>query len=601
MDVNELLTQLQVKQHKGYFTCRCPKCGQKSGYFYRDNLESIQNKESRKLIIHCNRLNKCGRNSVIDVDTTDKFEIPKLNDDALEISPKGKEILNWMAFIKGSDGNTWPGFDFDYRGISNQLLKEAHIIYLREGLLEFMKAKKSMFSRRFFETGYAYQERDLLIPIFDEEGKQVDRLLLRDRHRRCQPKELQLRLNTDGNEIWNLHDLMKGKKYYFVTEGVWDGLSILQADPTVGVLSLPGVKKCRKLIEYLRKHTDLWDELNFIVCFDLDKAGEKYSEKFLRYLKIFGIPSASLNLRGNKDVNEMLETDPKTLKKEIRNAKDRINKKIEARKEQMKKDGYTDLAKEKIKEFEQKMVELYKDPTDFQAWLKTALKFRQYSYSNQMLIHAANPNATYLATSHRWKQLGVNVLDFHPINIVRPNYTKYILVDGKRILWKDMTKQQKQDVEDKKIKLYTYMSSMGCCPLFDITQTDATEEMLMKLVIEKKKDHDLEKVYEKLCTEYEIEPEEKKVPILQRLYDFFGLQFNSFELTEDFSCEEKAVAKECYIYAALDTLGIASEICDFNILNDLDEQTSIDRLKTLSKQIESLIKTQIAELSQWIM
>lgn len=267
----------------------------------------------------------------------------------------------------------------------------------------------------------------------------------------------------------------------------------------------------------------------------------------------------------------------------------------------MKKNGYTDLAKEKLKEFEDKMIELYHDPKEFEKWLKTALKFTQYSYSNQILIYSENPNATYVATSNRWKKLGINIVDFKPINILRPIYSRYIIVDGDKIYWKEMTKQQKKDAEDKKIKLYSFLSCVGCCPLFDISQTDATEEQLFNLVKAKKKDHDLEEVYEKLCTEYEIEPTGKERSILDRLYDFFEAQFNSFELVEDFCEDESSVAKECYIFAALETLGIENKILDFNVLNKLDKNISIEQLKKLSKQIESLIKVQIAELSQYIL
>lgn len=329
MELNKLLSTLNVKPYREYFKCRCPKCGQLSAYFYRDNLEQIEKKEQNQLIIRCNRLNKCGKISVIDVECTIELSMPKLNENILEISEKGKNILNWMAFIEGQDGNTWPGFDFDYRGIKNQYLKEARIIYLKEGLLQFMKEKKSMFSKRFFDTGFAYESRDLLIPIFNEEGTQVDRYLLRDRDRKCKPKELQLRLNPNGNEIWNLHELKKGKKIYFVTEGVWDGLSILQSDQSVGVVALPGVKKCMKLIDFLKQHNELWKELSFVVCFDLDKAGEKYSIKFLHQLKILGITSARLNLRGAGDVNELLLASPLALSEEIRRAKKRIERKLE--------------------------------------------------------------------------------------------------------------------------------------------------------------------------------------------------------------------------------------------------------------------------------
>ena len=88
---------------------------------------------------------------------------------------------------------------------------------------------------------------------------------------------------------------------------------------------------------------------------------------------------------------------------------------------------------------------------------------------------------------------------------------------------------------------------------------------------------------------------------MDRYYDFFSEQFNSFELSGELNEQERSVAKECYIYAALDTLGIDNKIIDFNVLTQLDKDTSMDRLKALSKQIESLVKVQIAELSQYIL
>lgn len=327
MNINDLFSQLNVKRYKGYYKCKCPECGRQSAYFYEDDFEKTKSSK-KKLVIHCNRLNHCGKTSYLDVDGTEEIKLPELKKDMLEISEKGKEILNYMAFIDGSNGDTWPGFDFDYRGIRNSLLKEARIVYLKDGLLHFMLERKSMFSNRFFETGYAYEHRDLLIPIFNEEGNQVDRYLLRDKERKSKPKELQLRLHPEGNEIWNLHELKDGKQIFCVTEGVWDGLSILQVDSSVGALSLPGVKKCMKLIEYLKQHKELWKTLSFIVCFDLDKAGEQYSIRFLHELKILGITSARLNLRGADDVNQLLEASPDALKGEIALAKERIERKL---------------------------------------------------------------------------------------------------------------------------------------------------------------------------------------------------------------------------------------------------------------------------------
>lgn len=268
----------------------------------------------------------------------------------------------------------------------------------------------------------------------------------------------------------------------------------------------------------------------------------------------------------------------------------------------MKNGNYTDLAKAKVKEFENKLIDLYNDPNEFRNWLKCSLKFTQYSYFNQMLIYAANPQATYVATSARWEKMGIKVLDFHPINILRPLYAKYIIdKNGVKIYWKDMTKQQKKDVEDKKIKLYSFLSRTGCVPVFDISQTDATEEQLFNLVKNRKPDHDLEETYQILCEEYEMSPQDKSRSIMDRYYDFFSEQFNSFELSGELNEQERSVAKECYIYAALDTLGIDNKIIDFNVLTQLDKETSMDRLKALSKQIESLVKVQIAELSQYIL
>lgn len=93
------------------------------------------------------------------------------------------------------------------------------------------------------------------------------------------------------------------------------------------------------------------------------------------------------------------------------------------------------------------------DPEKFKALLKMQSLFRNYSFRNLMLIQAQNPNASFVASFKRWKQLGRSVRKGE----------KSLRVLAPRFL----------DVKDevtgaKETKLIGYIS----CPVFDVSQTE---------------------------------------------------------------------------------------------------------------------------------
>src|SRR3954462_8913002 len=54
-------------------------------------------------------------------------------------------------------------------------------------------------------------------------------------------------------------------------------------------------------------------------------------------------------------------------------------------------------------------VEALRDSDRWAKWLRTASKFRRYSFGNQLLIAAQCPNATRVAGYKKWRELGRQV------------------------------------------------------------------------------------------------------------------------------------------------------------------------------------------------
>ena len=99
-------------------------------------------------------------------------------------------------------------------------------------------------------------------------------------------------------------------------------------------------------------------------------------------------------------------------------------------------------------------------------YLKFCSKFYNYSQNNQILIYTQMPTATKVAGFKAWESLGFKInKGSKALKILAPQQYKYIEVDGERIYFNQMTKEQKAHKALHRVGV-TYKP----VPVFDISQ-----------------------------------------------------------------------------------------------------------------------------------
>ena len=102
----------------------------------------------------------------------------------------------------------------------------------------------------------------------------------------------------------------------------------------------------------------------------------------------------------------------------------------------------------------------------FIEYLKFCSKFYNYSPNNQILIYTQMPNASKIAGFKTWDKLGFKVnKGAKALRVLAPQKYKYIEVDGERIFYSQMNKEQKQAKE-----LHKEGTTYKPVPVFDMSQ-----------------------------------------------------------------------------------------------------------------------------------
>lgn len=98
-------------------------------------------------------------------------------------------------------------------------------------------------------------------------------------------------------------------------------------------------------------------------------------------------------------------------------------------------------------------------------------KFHKYSFWNTVMILFQRPDATHVKGFQQWKQMGYHVnKGTKAIGIFAPTKTKYIMCDGKKIYWRQMSAAERKKTKDHRTSNYF----MGV-NVFDIKDTSCTE------------------------------------------------------------------------------------------------------------------------------
>lgn len=318
--------------HGRYFMTKCPKCGQLEAYIYKADVIKAQSNPSMKIHWRCNRQNNCGASGTFSLNELTGLEEQTVEiDDSTGLSNKAVERLQSLYNLN----DLIKGFDFDIRGISNEVLKENKVMYWPLGFQNFIEDSDGGQSDKKYQK-FIYKNRDLMFPIVDKNGN-LQRLLLRKSEKDLMKRTISLtgnismfRLsNTDKNlskqkevqvrvkkrpvtEIFNLKDVYDlNIKYICICEGAYDALSIKEAAKQtglkeVGAIAIPGCRKIKKAIKDLANIPEMKGK-SVVIATDNDEAGLEAQKIGLSECKKASIPSFIFDLKTYNDLNEFLQ------------------------------------------------------------------------------------------------------------------------------------------------------------------------------------------------------------------------------------------------------------------------------------------------------
>jgi len=105
-------------------------------------------------------------------------------------------------------------------------------------------------------------------------------------------------------------------------------------------------------------------------------------------------------------------------------------------------------------------------------YLEFCSKFYNYSFSNTVLIWFQLPKAERVAGFKKWNELGYKIKKgSKAIRIFAPRTYKYIVVNDKKITFRNMTAEQKSRKEEHHEEIYFVPVNV-----FDVSQTEKTDK-----------------------------------------------------------------------------------------------------------------------------
>lgn len=318
MTPEEFLRERRAVDYGNYYKLTCCKCGKHEAFLYKDD---FKNKEKKFFTVRCNRLNHCGFIEEIQKDSLEGavVEVPELLEaekKALEKKRVSKEAIAYFNNLFEHVG--WlRDYDMDIRGIKNETLKKYHIAYLKDGWMHFAKLHRKWFGDQYFSK--YYEDRQILIPIYNKDGNSVDRILMRGYDKPLEMKEIPCVLNKNGEEIFNMPALNSEADIIFVCEGVYDALSVIQAvdNKKVEAVGIPGVAKWKKLLKAVKAMPSAKSK-KFVFIFDNDEAGHKNQQLAIKAFKDAGVAVDGCDICVYNDCNEFLQKDAEVFSNSLR-------------------------------------------------------------------------------------------------------------------------------------------------------------------------------------------------------------------------------------------------------------------------------------------
>src|SRR5699024_8109114 len=213
-----------------------------------------------------------------------KESYPYLTDEQVEAIDWLQRSLNHLDEFGVSDV-----LNQEYRGLSRETTKGFVIDFQNKNLVNLMFHKTYPLFNKDYRNNDFMCERNLVLPIYGEDGH-VERVLLRSSiNPNPEPKEIQLIVNPSKEARDFFVDVPDGAETIVITEALFDGLSFREIDPEVGFIALTGSQKTRQVEEYLKMNRDKLSDKNILVAMDNDKAGLDAQDKLVDVIGNHGI------------------------------------------------------------------------------------------------------------------------------------------------------------------------------------------------------------------------------------------------------------------------------------------------------------------------
>lgn len=299
-NIEEALADLNAKDKGRYFLCTCPECQQREAFIYKNNPSFIQ----------CNRDNQCGERMILHFEEKEEVHSFKtVQEEYPCLTTKQAQALDWMTrFMKHMQKHfESPTLDKGYRGLSKETAKP----FIADLINEAYVQKMFEVGRELFPKDYSTNEwmckRNLIFPIYGDDGH-LERILLRSSiDPQIEPKELQLIMNPSKETRDFFVDIPNESDSLVISEAILDAASFREVDPDVGVMALTGSAKTRKLCKFIFENKALFQHKNIMLALDADEAGDKAAKEIVETLEqiqaeyqVFPFPACV------KDANEYL-------------------------------------------------------------------------------------------------------------------------------------------------------------------------------------------------------------------------------------------------------------------------------------------------------
>lgn len=277
-DINEMLAELNAKDRGRYFICTCPECQQQEAFIYKNNMNFIQ----------CNRENSCGERFILSYEEKEA-EISYSTDQDKRKGLSVKESKQLADFTKlmnhvlqNIESDT---LDKGYRGLSRATTSPFIADFSNPEGVKFMFEYANGLLPKNYADNHWMCQRNLVFPLFSEDGR-IDRILLRSSiNPNIEPKEIQLVVNPSNEARDFFVDIPEEAKTVVIGEAILDSLSFREIDKTLGIMALTGSRKYRTLCNYIKENPEKFKNKRFLIAMDDDVAGYKASKEIASCLE----------------------------------------------------------------------------------------------------------------------------------------------------------------------------------------------------------------------------------------------------------------------------------------------------------------------------